>query len=148
MAEIEVPFVAGTVVAEFPRGVEIEKREDSDSVASTPNETEFYHVIVPNASELPTFEELDSAELWVDVYFAVGGFVEDDTGGRGVPPEVAAAGNEVLTAYLMTRPEADVESVADFFDVSKNTIYSYLSRARSRGKDARDATREQARQAR
>jgi len=142
MAEIEVPFVAGTVVAEFPRGVEIEKREDSDSVASTPNETEFYHVIVPNASNLPKFEELDSAELWVDVYFAVGGFVEDGTGEKGVPPKIASAGREVLTAYLMTQPDTDTESLASFFDVSKNTIYSYLSRARSRGKDARDAARE------
>lgn len=144
MAEIDVPVddIAESV-AEFPRGVKIEKYLNVGTVLPTTDETEYvYRVTVPNASELPTFEELDSAELWVDVYFAVGGFVEDDTGGRGVPPEVAAAGKEVLTAYLMTRPEADVESVADFFDVSKNTIYSYLSRARSRGKDARDATQE------
>lgn len=141
MAEIDVPVdEMEAIVAEFPRGVQIGKYPNVATILPTTDGPEYiYRVTVPNASELPTFEELDSAELWVDVYFAVGGFVEDDIGGRGVPPEVAAAGKEVLTAYLMTQPEATVESVASFFDVSKNTVYSYLSRARSRGNDARDA---------
>jgi len=153
MATIKVPFIddAGDVLREFPQGVTIHEYPELGTlrVASTGEGSDsllgpktVYRVDTPATSELPKFDTLDSAELWVDVYFAVGGFTEEDTGERGVPPEVAIADREVLAAYLMTHADTDIDQLAEFFDVSKNTIYSYLSRARARGEEARNQIEE------
>lgn len=148
MAEIEIPvYDIADVIEKFPQGVEIVEYPDLGTLKMprTKDADELdmiYQVRTPNAAKSPPFDTIDSAELWADVYFAVGGFNEDNTGGRGVPPEVAIADREVLAAYFMTHSSIDVEHLADFFDVSRNTIYSYLSRARARGREARDEIEE------
>ncbi|ELY50871.1 hypothetical protein [Natronococcus jeotgali] len=83
------------------------------------------------------FDDPDDARLYADVYFDVNGFVEADTGGRGVPPEVVQAGKDTLAAYLRTLPWADVNWVASFYGATPTEIERYCSWVRDRAAEIR-----------
>ncbi|MFC4436606.1 MULTISPECIES: hypothetical protein [Natrialbaceae] len=83
------------------------------------------------------FDDLEEARLYADVYFDVNGFVEADTGTRGVPPEVVQAGKDTLAAYLVTLPWADVNWVASFYGATPTEIERYLSWVRERAEGIR-----------
>ncbi|MFB6199035.1 MAG: hypothetical protein ABEI52_12340, partial [Halobacteriaceae archaeon] len=51
-----------------------------------------------------SFENPDKARLYADVHTVVGGFREEKTGERGVPPAVARSREDVLMAYLAAQP--------------------------------------------
>ncbi|NKE34349.1 hypothetical protein GWG54_00695 [Natronococcus sp. JC468] len=83
------------------------------------------------------FDDLEDARLYADVYFDVNGFVEADTGTRGVPPEVVQAGKDTLAAYLHTMPWADVNWVASFYGATPTEIERYCSWVRDRAAEIR-----------
>lgn len=121
-------------IEEYPAGVTISEGRTGDRT--------FYSVRTPRPAEngyllLPTFETLDIAELYADVYFDVEGFRDEKTGERGIPPEVARAGTDTIAAYLRTQGKS-TEFLMDWLGVKRETIHSYLSRVRSRAKEKRD----------
>jgi len=85
-----------------------------------------------------TFGSADRARLYADVYFDVNGFVEAETGDRGVPPEIVQAGKDTLAAYLLTRPGVDEGWVASFYGAKPDRIQRYVERVRSRAAEIRD----------
>jgi hypothetical protein len=141
MAEIPIP-IEGETIEEFPNGVEISKLTND-------GETE-YLVLAPsqgdsnrgNAIPIPSFDELDFAKLYVDVYFATGGFDARKVGEFGVPPRVAADGTQALVAYLLCQGNVSRDWIENELDVRQGTIYSYLSRIRSRAQEAREEIEE------
>lgn len=84
------------------------------------------------------WEHKDLAFLYADVYWDVGGFREEKTGKRGVPPAIAAAGRDTLAAYLLTQRGVSSDWLTGFFDVEPETISTYLSRVRARAEKARE----------
>lgn len=100
-----------------------------------------YQFEAPN-NEPVEFETPDLAELYALVYFDVGRFREEQTGDRGVPPTVAAAGNDAVYAYLATQQGMSVEWLTRFFDVERETVHTYFSRVRQRGREAIDEARD------
>lgn len=84
-----------------------------------------------------TFEDLELAQLYADIYFDVNGFVEAGTGDRGVPPEIVQAGKDTLAAYLVTQPGVDIHWVASFYGVTPDKIERYCSWVRQRATEIR-----------
>ncbi|MFC3957394.1 hypothetical protein [Halovivax cerinus] len=126
----------GTVVESYGFGVRIvERRSDPDTVE--------YAFVAPEHADV-SFETLPDAYLYADVYFDVNGFVEADTGTRGVPPEIVQAGTDTLAAYLVTMPWADVTWVASFYGTTPTVIERYLSWVRTRAKEVRTAATDEA----
>lgn len=109
------------------RIVECETAED---------ESPRYRFEAPDHTDI-TFEDLELAQLYADVYFDVNGFVEAGTGDRGVPPEIVQAGKDTLAAYLVTQPGADVHWVASFYGVTPDKIERYCSWVRQRATEIR-----------
>lgn len=85
-----------------------------------------------------TFEDLDLARLYADVYFDVNGFKEEGTGEHGVPPEIIQGGTDTLSAYLLTRPGIDINWVSSFFGVEREKAERYISGVRQRAAAIRD----------
>ena len=82
-----------------------------------------------------TFPDPETARLYADVYFAVNGFVEADTGDRGVPPEVVQAGKHALAAYLAV--QTSVDWVASFYGSEPQRIERFLARVREQATEVR-----------
>ena len=95
-----------------------------------------YRFDAPEHVEI-TFDDLEDARLYADVYFDVNGFVEENTGSRGVPPEIVQAGKDTLAAYLVTLPWADVNWVASFYGTVPEDIERYCSWVRDRAEEIR-----------
>jgi len=78
------------------------------------------------------WENPEKAKLYAAVYTAVGGFREEKTGRRGVPPEVQRDGMEATVAYLSTQDGMGTEWLSNFYGLDPQRIYEYRSRIRSR----------------
>jgi len=84
------------------------------------------------------FESPDTATLYADVYFCTNGFEEEDTGDRGVPPEVVGAGRAVLASYFLTQPSIDQHWAASFFGVKPHRIREYTEWVRQNAEQIRE----------
>jgi len=116
------------VVEDYGGDVRIvrEKREFED----------LYHFEDP-MGRLQSFENADKARLYADVYEVMGGFREEKTGERGVPPAVARAREDVLMAYLTAQPTMSLTWVARHFDLPEDRVREYVSSLRDRAKQQR-----------
>ncbi|AEH36538.1 hypothetical protein [Halopiger xanaduensis] len=126
----------GSVVEEYVLGVRIVGTDGPD---------ERYRFEAPEHTEI-AFDSLEDASRYADVYFVVNGFVEEETGERGVPPEVIQGGRDTLAVYLLTRPWADVNWVASFFGTAPSEIERYCSRVRERADELRAEAKAQNRE--
>jgi hypothetical protein len=99
---------------------------------------ERYHFIVPLEGRMKSFENPDKARLYADVYDAMGGFREEKTGERGVPPSVARAREDVLMAYLVAQPTMSTEWVARHYDLPEEQIRDYVRGVRDRAAEMRE----------
>ncbi len=120
---------AESIVDEYVLGVRIVETESADGDPR-------YEFVAPNHTAID-FDDLEMARLYGAVYYDVNGFVEEDTGTRGVPPEVVQAGKDTLAAYLVTCPWADVNWVASFYGTTPEEIERYCSWVRDRADEIR-----------
>lgn len=119
---------------------ELETVVDHDHVAirreRRDGEPDLFHV--EDALErLKTFESKAKAELYADVYTVVGGFREEKTGERGVPPAIAAAREDVLMAYLTAQPTMSLQWAARFFDEDEAVVRRYVNAVQDRAAEQR-----------
>lgn len=70
----------------------------------------------------------------------MGGFLEEKTGERGVPPAVARARDDVLMAYLAAQPTMSITWVARHFDLPEDRVREYIKSLRNRAEQQRDET--------
>jgi hypothetical protein len=84
-----------------------------------------------------TFEDPEVATLYADVYFDVNGFVEAETGERGVPPKIVPAGRDTIAAYMRTLPGADTEWLSCYFAERPEKIRRLLQNVRARAEEIR-----------
>jgi hypothetical protein len=85
-----------------------------------------------------SFPDPDKARLYADVQGVTGGFREEKTGERGVPPGVARAREDVLMAYMVSNPSMGVTYVARAFDVVEDVVRDYCQMVRDRAADQRE----------
>jgi hypothetical protein len=83
------------------------------------------------------FRSLERAKLYADVQTVMGGFREEKSGERGVPPSVARAREDVLIAYLVANPTMGVTWVARSFDLDEDTVRDYTDMVRKRAEEVR-----------
>ncbi|PCR89939.1 hypothetical protein [Natrinema ejinorense] len=129
------PETDESVVDAYVFGVRIVETDATDGDDSR------YRFEAPNHTEV-TFDDLEDARRYADVYFDVNGFVEENTGERGVPPEVVQAGKDTLAAYLTTCPWADENWVASFYGTTPAEIDRYCSWVRDRADEIRTQVEE------
>jgi hypothetical protein len=68
------------------------------------------------------------------------GFTERESGERGVPPSVAAAGTPEVVTYLLAHPDSGVagaEALVAAWDLDHETVRSHLSDVRARSEEFR-----------
>lgn len=99
---------------------------------------ERYHFVTPLEGRMKTFENPDKARLYADVYDAMGGFREEKTGERGVPPSVARAREDVLMAYLVSNETMGTTWVARHYDLPEEQIREYVRGVRERAAEMRE----------
>jgi len=98
----------------------------------------------PKSSDTtPEWENPHKAEMYAEVYVAVGSFREEKTGRRGIPPEVARDGREATVAYLSTQDGMGTEWISHFFDLEPERIYEYRSRISKRAREIVEEERDQ-----
>lgn len=102
---------------------------------------ERYHYEGP-LGRVKSFDNPDKARLYADVQTVMGGFREEKTGERGVPPSVARAREDVLMAYLAAQPSMSTEWVARHFDLPEDRVREFIRVLRSRAAEHRDDTSE------
>ncbi|SEN49046.1 hypothetical protein SAMN05216388_1003238 [Halorientalis persicus] len=90
-----------------------------------------------------TFEDPEMATLYADVYFDVNGFVESETGERGVPPKIIPAGRDTMVAYMRTLPGADEDWVSCYFAERPDKIKRLIRNVRARAEKVRAGVVEQ-----
>jgi hypothetical protein len=95
-----------------------------------------YHYEGP-LGRVKSFRSLDKARLYADVHTVTGGFREEKTGERGVPPAVARAREDVLMTYLASNPTMGIEWVARFYDTDENTVRDYVLMVQDRAEEMR-----------
>lgn len=117
------------VVEEYAHSCRIvrEEREDAEDL---------YHYEGP-LGHVKSFENPGKARLYADVQTVVGGFREEKTGERGVPPAVARSREDVLMAYLAAQPTMSIEWVARHFDLPEDRVRSYIDLMRERAAEQR-----------
>ena len=96
-----------------------------------------YHYEGP-LGRVKSFHSLDRARLYADIQTVTGGFREEKTGERGVPPAVARAREDVLIAYLVSNPTMGVEWVARAYDLEEDVVRDYTEIVRKRAEDERE----------
>jgi hypothetical protein len=84
-----------------------------------------------------SFESEEKARLYADVQTVTGGFREEKTGERGVPPAVARAREDVLAAYLVSNPTMGVEWVARAWEIDEDVVRNYCQMVQRRAKEQR-----------
>lgn len=114
------------------------------SIVETSEQSESpYRFEAPRHTEV-TFDDLDTARLYADVYFDVNGFREEGTGEHGIPPAIFQGGKDTLAAYLLTRPGIDRNWVASFLGVDRAKVDRYVGWVEERAAKIRERVREQA----
>lgn len=97
----------------------------------------WYHYKGP-LGEVKKFRSISKARLFADVQTVMGGFREDKTGERGVPPAVARARDDVLMAYLASNPTMSVEWVARHYELPEQQVREYIQVVRDRAEEMRE----------
>jgi len=105
-------------------------------VREVSNGYEKFHFEDP-MGRLQSFENPDKARLYADVYEVMGGFREEKTGERGVPPAVARGREDILMAYLAAQPSMSLMWVARHFDLPEDRVREYVSSLRNRAESKR-----------
>jgi hypothetical protein len=120
----------GTSVRDYVLGVRIvaDETADGDTV---------YRFEAPHHGG-ETFDDLQLAELYADVYFDVNGFDEDGVGERGVPPAIIQAGRDTLAAYFRTQEYGDLNWIASYYGIKPERAERLVDRVRKRAMRIRE----------
>ena len=102
-------------------------------------EGERYHYVNAMGDRVRSFESEGRARLYADIQTVVGGFREEKTGERGVPPTVARAFDEnLLMAYHVATPSMGVTWTARAFGIDESEVRSAVATVRDRAEEKRE----------
>lgn len=121
-----------TVLLELDDGSRLVEVDDSESYQDPLS----YRVETSFGDEITLAGDIDQdgerrARLWIHLYDLVGGFKKPSRP-TTIPLDVVVDGKPAVATYLYSVEEWDSESVADRLDVSRRTVWDYLSEIRRR----------------
>jgi hypothetical protein len=99
--------------------------QDCRIVHEERNYPDQYHFEGPKG-RMRTFENPHEARLYADLYTITGGFNEEQTGKRGVPPTIARASEEIRMTYLAV--QMSISYAAGAFDVDESVVNDAVNR--------------------
>ncbi|SNR71242.1 hypothetical protein [Halorubrum vacuolatum] len=100
-----------------------------------------YHYVNPMGDRVQSFDSEDRARLYADIQSVIGGFREEKTGERGVPPAVARAFDEnLLMAYHVATPTMGVSWTARAFGIDESEVRTAVELVREKAERKRDET--------
>lgn len=88
-----------------------------------------------SSQRVKSFENLDKARLYADIYQLMGRLDERNTGKLGVPPTVARAGEDIRMAYFAA--SMSVTYAARAFEVDIEDVLDTVQRVRERAEKQR-----------
>ena len=98
-----------------------------------------FHYVNAMDERVKSFHSEERARLYADVQTVVGGFREEKTGERGVPPAVARAFDEnLLMAYHVATPSMGTTWTARAFGVDESEVRSAVDLIRERAEEKRE----------
>ncbi len=116
-----------TTVAEYEHGTGIVRDGDGR-----------YHYKNAMGDRVKSFHSEGRARLYADIQTVTGGFREEKTGERGVPPAVARAFDEnLLMAYHVATPSMGTTWTARVFGVDESEVRSAVDLIRDRAEEER-----------
>jgi hypothetical protein len=118
------------VIREYPHGCTL-VREYRDG------EPDRYHYRIA-LGPVKSFTDPNKASLYADVQTVTGGFREEKSGERGIPPAVAFSDEEVKTAYLVSNPTMGVTWVARFLEIDEDQVRDRCESVRSLAEEVRE----------
>jgi hypothetical protein len=119
-----------TTVAEYEHSTAIVRDRDGR-----------YHYVNPMGDRVRSFDSEDRARLYADIQTIVGGFREEKTGERGVPPAVARVFDEnLLMAYHVATPTMGVSWTARAFGIDEAEVRTAVELVREKAERKRDET--------
>lgn len=121
---------AEEIVEEYPHSCRI-IREKIEA------EEDRFHYEGP-LGRMQSFYSEEQARLYADVSTVTGGFREEKTGERGVPPAVARSREDVLIAYLAAQPTMGVKWAARSFEIDEDEVRAYIDIVRDRAEQQRE----------
>lgn len=117
---------------------------DPDVVAEYSHSTKIvrdgrdYHYVNALGDRVRRFETESRAKLYADIQELTGGFREEKTGDRGVPPPVArACDRNLLMAYHVATPNMGVQWTARSYEMDESEVRNAVDLIRDRAKGAR-----------
>lgn len=117
-----------TTVAEYEHSTAIVRDRDGR-----------YHYVNPMGERVQSFDSEGRARLYADIQSVVGGFREEKTGERGVPPAVARAFDEnLLMAYHVATPTMGVSWTARAFGIDETEVRTAVELVREKAERKRD----------
>lgn len=135
------PAQPGTVVEEDVEDVRILRIAGDGDAAASAEDDPRYRFEAPLHSGV-TFDDLEAAKRYADVYVSVGGFREERTGEIGVPAGLVQAGTDAMAVYLLSLPATSREWVRSFYGVSDEELDDYLEWVRGRADERRERARD------
>lgn len=115
-----------TVIEEYGQDCRIVREER--------NYPDQYHFECPKG-RMRTFENPHEARLYADLYTITGGFNEEQTGRRGVPPTIARASEEIRMTYLAV--QMSISYAAGAFDVDESVVNDAVNRIHAKADQQR-----------
>jgi len=98
-----------------------------------------YHYVNAMGERVRSFDSEDRARLYADIQTVVGGFREEKTGERGVPPAVARKCDEnLLMAYHVATPSMGTTWTARAFGIEESDVRAAVDLIRDRATGRRD----------
>lgn len=121
------------VIHEYPHDCELvrEYREGE------PDRYHYHNALGP----VKSFTDPNKASLYADVQTVTGGFREEKSGERGIPPAVAFSDEAVKIAYLVSNPTMGVTWVARFRDLDEDEVRDRCEFVRSLAEKVREGDR-------
>lgn len=114
------------IIEEYPDGCQIVHEER--------NYPDLYHFERPDR-RLKSFKNPEKGRLYADVYELAGGFYEDNTGTRGVPPAVARSRDDIRMAYFVA--SMSVTYAARAFEIEVDSVLDHVQSVRDRADEQR-----------
>lgn len=121
------------VIREYPHECKLIR----DHREGEPDRYHYHDALGP----VKSFTDPNKASLYADIQSVTGGFREEKSGERGVPPAVALSDEEVKISYLVSNPTMGVTWVARFLELDEAEVRDRCESVRSLAEEIREGDR-------
>ena len=121
-----------SIAAKYPAESYLVRRDDPEGDDPT------FRFVTPARQPLE-FDDETRAELFADLFTALGGFrIKEGLGEYGIPVTVAAAGKPAIASYMYAVWGQSATKIAATLKLDRETVIQYFDRIRARAEEAKE----------